>query len=293
MEKIFMQEREKNIELTRKAEEKGWLVPTKDKLFWLLTPKMTKLIKKINNTLMEEIGSPNGFEEWIFPRIIPEKALDLTGWLEHHPSEAYLVNSLPTSDYFPHRHLLDPIQCISLYYCYSDKLIDTLPIKIVESMGGWTFRNERHENLEGFFKMKSFLRTEFVWICEEKDTVQIRNNILEDSLKILSNRFGLPLIKAKGDSCFLESPPSSTEPKYSVIGASVIQNTPTIDIAFVRKDPPGFLELASGSVGGSLIPDKFQIKSKKNSRLGSGCFGFGLTRIAFVILEQTNFEYRT
>lgn len=277
----------RNIELTNLAEEKGWLVKIPSGNYWLLTPKMTKLIRKIQNIFLDEIAKPFEFEEWLFPRVIPEEAIKPTGWLKHHYSEAFIVSTSIDSDYHNQRHLLDPIQCAPLFYSLKNKTIDKLPLKVVECLSGWTWRNEKQEKLHGFFKSKSFLRVEFICIGNNKKVLQLRNDILEKSLEILNEKYNLELLKAKGDSCFIESPEYSD---YVILNEKVKKNTPTIDIVFKRNKTGEYLELASASLHHDNIIKNFGITSKSEKNLHSACLGFGITRIAFVILEKSNFE---
>lgn len=280
----------KNQELTERAVKDKWLIKTPDDHFWLLAPKMTKLIKDIQQLLIDSVAKELNYDEWIFPRIIPEDAIQKTGWLKHHPHQAFTVGTLPYSDNFLNRYMLDPIQCVSFYNAFKDQVIeDKLPLKIVEYLGGWTYRNESINDSDGFFKSKTFLRVEFITIGNERDVITLRNAILKKGLKILNTTYGLDLDKAKGDSCFIESP-KNDDKHYNIIGSQVTDTTETIDIIYKRKDPAEFLELASGSIVGTHISKSFSIKSNAEKDLWSGCFGFGLNRIALVILEHSDFK---
>lgn len=280
----------KNQELTERAVNEGWLMPTPENCFWLLTPKMTKLIKKLHDLLINNIAHELEFEEWIFPRIIPESSIKNTGWLKYHPQQAFTVGTLPNSDYPQNRYMLDPIQCVSLYNALKDQNIDfKLPLKVVEYLGGWSYRNESAKDLDGFFKSKSFLRIEFITIGDEQSVIDLRNFILSKSLKLFKDEFGLAFDKAKGDSCFIESP-QKDEKQYNLLGSQVNDKTETIDIVYKRQETNEILELASGSIVGNHITNNFSIKSEKLENLCSGCFGFGLNRIALVILEVMDFK---
>jgi hypothetical protein len=279
-----------NIELTDRAEKEGFIIEISEGIY-AFAPKMVKLINEIKETLINGIAKELDFEEWIFPRIIPEKKLKATGWLKHHPNEAFIIHSLPNSKMLDDRYLLDPIQCISLYAMLFEKKVEgfnemKIPIKIYETQGGWTFRNE--DKLDGLFKAKSFLRVEFVYMASFQQTIDIRNTILEKSINLLNAKFNLNLTKAKGDSCFIESPPPEPANSYAYIGDSVGPLTPAIDVVFKRGDE--YLELASGTIAHDHITNNFKINSDSTKELSSGCFGFGLNRIALVILESKNFN---
>lgn len=280
-----------NLELTKKAVETGYIIEMSEGIY-AFTPKMVKLINNLKKILIEGIAETEGFQEWIFPRITPEAELKTTGWLEHHPNQAFIIHSLPNSPRLKSdRYMLDPIQCISLYSMLFKQKIDELeifklPIKIYETQGGWTFRNE--DSLDGLFKAKAFLRIEFVYIASLQETTVIRNSILDKSIQFLNQEYNLGLDKAKGDSCFIESPPHDDDGKYREIGTAVGPYTPTIDIVFKRENE--YLELASGTIAHDFIINNFEIESSNITDLSSGCFGFGLNRIALVILEKYNFN---
>jgi seryl-tRNA synthetase len=285
-----------NKELTEKAIQEKYLIELSQGIY-VFTPKMVSLINELRKVLIDGIALEGGFEEWIFPRIIPEHKIKDTGWLKHHPNQAFLVHSLPNSNALVGRFLLDPIQCVSLYSILSDKNIEAvipntkLPFKVFEVNGGWTYRNE--SDLEGLFKSKAFLRIEFIYFATSNEVFEIRNTILEKSITLLNDKFNLNLTKAKGDSCFLESPPiEDSGGKYLKIGVDVSPQTATIDIVYQRNETKEFLELASGTAAGNHIPTRFNITSSQTTDLCSGCFGLGLNRIALAILESSNFELK-
>ncbi len=280
----------RNKELTELAIKKGWVIKTKDSEFYIFTSKMTKLIRRLQSIFLDEIATNLGFEEWLFPRMIPEESVKSTGWLDYHPSEAFLINTALDSDYQDKRYLLEPIQCTPLYHALQDKVATfNLPLKVVECLGGWSWRNEKSEKIDGLFKSKAFLRIEFVWIGDRNTVIKIRKSILDLSIQKLNKYYELNLDKAKGDSCFIESPPKV---EYTVVGNQVRNNAPTIDVIYKRSNPPEIIEIASGSIHGDKIMNNFNITVESDKKLYSGCFGFGLTRLALIILEKTNFNIK-
>jgi seryl-tRNA synthetase len=282
----------KNI--TEKAEREGWIISFPMEGQWVFTSNMTRLLRYISETIAKRIAQRMGFEEWIFPRVIPEDALIKTGWLQFHNDQVFQLVSEPDTPYFGVRHILDPIQCVSLYHAFSNKILEQeLPIRIFERIGGWTWRNEPKEEVDGLYKSIGFLRLEMVWFADKEKTTEIRNRIISLSLTEFWEEFRLKIHFSKGESCFEESSDTNLHEKYLVIDDKELYNSGTVDLVY-REDPKNdWMELASGSISvnkKTKITKSFNIRSNMTRNLCSGCFGFGLTRIALAFLLTNGFD---
>jgi hypothetical protein len=296
--------------LLKKAEEAGWIYNLQNTPLMVLRAPMTRLVTAIREILVKEVARPADFEEWIFPRMVPEEVLAKTGWLNNHREEAWLVDPkrefvfkpdeeglFPQKDRFPSEPLpyaLDPIQCVSLYFALFGKTLkqEDLPIKVFEHQGGWTHRYETAAS--GLTRGIEFLRLEMVWIALEQDAINIRNQRLKATVEAISDQLNLDVAIAGGDSCFEEPTPTG----YGAGGILPVIQLPelypqaSVDILTTFQGSND-LEVATASRYDRL-PRRFEIKALLADgscvHPWSGCLGIGLTRLAAAFLEKHGFE---
>jgi hypothetical protein len=294
--------------LLKKAEEAGWIYNLQNTPLMVFRPPMTRLVTAIREILIKDVARAEAFEEWIFPRMVPEEVLAKTGWLNNHREEAWLIDSKREfvfepddeglfwrEDRFPsepHPYALDPIQCVSLYYALFGKTLEQkdLPIKVFEHQGGWTHRYETSPN--GLTKGIEFLRLELVWIALEEDAIAIRNRRLEATVIALSEQLILDVSVAEGDSCFEEPTTSGYVSILPITQLNDLYPKASVDILTAyqgRND----LEVGSASRHDRL-PRRFEIKASlpngSSVHPWSGCLGIGLTRLAAAFVDKHGFE---
>lgn len=296
------------------ATKEGWIRPLNHNskpYQWIFAEPTAHLLRILKDRLRFQIAAPLKFREYVFPRLVPEQVLGLTGWLKHHPAEAWHVSQkreyrwdindrevvLPSGGWsgpFETAHtefVLDPIQCVSLYYALQGQSLQKaeLPMKVFEEQGGWTWRYEHLETLSGLTKAIGFLRTEFVWLAHEEDAASIRNELLRSIASDLGAFLKLDFLFAKGESCF-EEPPNHEKDSYSKLQNDIgaLLNEPTIDLLLLRKNDV-VCEVGSASRYSS-ITKRFKITCSDESYLWSGCLGVGLNRLLVVFLETHGFD---
>lgn len=292
--------------ITQNAEKAGLLIPLEGVNQWVLPKRTTKLITGLKKLFTNKIAEENNFEEWIFPRIIPERILLKTGWLNFHRSEAFLINPKREYQYTPIdirgnpfnisedttgfkiceiAYTLDPIQCVSFYYSlFKNKIpLNQLPIKVFEHQGGWTWRNETE--LKGFYKTIEFLRIEFVYMGLYSHVIEIRKNLISCFSNCIKKILDLPLFFAEGESCFVEPTKANNYEHNNYEYIDKTEDFQTIDLIIKRLDG-SFSEVGSISRY-SDIPSNFAIEiTGKADQLWSGCMGIGLNRILICIWEK-------
>jgi seryl-tRNA synthetase len=296
--------------LISRAEAAHWVYTLQNTPLMVFRTPMTRLITAIRQILIDDVAVSSGFEEWIFPRMVPEEVLAKTGWLKYHREEAWLVDPkrefvfepdqcglFPRKTLFPSDPLpyaLDPIQCVSLYYALFGRTIDMneLPMKIFEYQGGWTHRYET--NPDGLRRGFEFLRLEFVWVALMNEAISLRNELLKKTVDTLSEQLVLDIEVAEGDSCF-EAPPTSEYAKDSIFPSSQVSRldaSASVDV--ITRDQGGEpLEIVSAGRHDSL-PRRFEIEVTKPdgtvTNPWSGCLGIGLTRLALAFLSKHDFD---
>jgi seryl-tRNA synthetase len=293
------------------AVSRGWIRPFARGQY-LYGPQWTNLVRRIQETLVAR-ACELGFEEWIFPRLLPSSALDSFELTQYTPDLLLEAGTGASS-------FLDPVQCVSLYYTLRGQRLSAaeLPIRIVETLGGWTWRNEDHDRLDGPYRAVEFNRVEHVYIGHPTDVQTIRETV-RHSLCGLLTELGLSWQVVVGAGCM--EIPSIEQAREA---AAYPQDVPVQDIEVpvrgaLRPDPQrpanfgeeehhslqpdGTLtlepnddfyvdtdEIAGCSVEGSHLPDQFDIASEDGSPLWSGCCGIGLNRVVVALLYQHGFD---
>jgi len=144
--------------------------------------KWTRLVRLLQVEIVAR-AQRLGFEEWIFPRYIPRQALDSFKLTQFAPN---LLMPAGLGSF------LDPVQCISFYHHLRDRTVSSeqLPLSVVEVMGGWTWRDETEDTMDGPYRAREFLRVEHVF-CGTPQQVRQRRRQVRDNLTDLMTRLGL------------------------------------------------------------------------------------------------------
>jgi seryl-tRNA synthetase len=294
-----------------KAIEFGWIKPFAPGQF-IYTAEWTKLFRILQNGLLERGKNKLGFQEWIFPRKIPKAALDSFKLTQFTPD--LLVKSDSNGNDF-----LDPVQCVSLYHVLRNTVIETkeLPLKIIECLGGWTWRNEDQQSLDGPYRAVEFARVEHVYIGSPEQVTKTRSEV-QASLTEFLTELGLSWVVVVGNGCM--DIPSITNTRQNAV---VPDQVPVQDIEIpirgalkpdlkrsanfpmeshyfyndgelVAEENNAFYcdtdEICGCSVEGDHLVNDFNIRSSDNDQIWSGCCGIGMNRLLVGFLYQHGFE---
>lgn len=270
-------------EVTREAISRGWLLPFGEGQF-IYGPEWTTLVRGLQMNLLSAAASL-GFREYIFPRLIPAEAVRDFRLSQFKPDLLWQVDG---------ERVLDPVQCLPLYQGLRDSAlpVDRLPLKIVETLGGWTWRRERPESLDGAFRTFEFARVEHVWIASPEQAAEIRAEVLASVMAMMTS-LGLPVQTVVGEPCM---PIAEIERRREA--ATSPEDVPVIDIETrVRPErepgavtPQDFDEIGGCTIEGSHHLASFGISRSDGGPLWSGCCGIGLNRLAIGFLFQHGFK---
>ena len=302
---------ENNIgsKITEQAEKLGLLIPLEGVKQWVIPAKTTQLLSAIKKLIINEVAVKSGFEEWIFPRLIPEEVLAMTGWLTFHRPEIFFVNpkreihyskeslGIPQQRLFANAsifpssrvsYILDTVQCVSFYYAfYNKKLLKSqLPIRIFEHQGGWTWRNEIE--VDGFRKAVEFMRVELIWLGLYEDIERMRLQLLDNLTKVLSEKLGTDVLLAEGDSCFVE-PSRGPYQKEDFRTLQGLSGRPSIDVV-VKMSDDTYSEISSVGLHSELTK-RFKISMQDADKpLWSACLGIGINRLLIYLWDKYGFD---
>jgi seryl-tRNA synthetase len=306
-----------NVEVAAEAERLGWIKRFPAKGQWIFTAPMVGLLKVMRDLIVEQVCRPLGFEEWMFPRLIPMNVLaKLSSYVEHLPEGMFYVCVPPRDpsafdeykrEYALKRvirkdllkeilgepeYVLDAVQCPPFYQFFSEETVrlEDLPIKVYECMGGWTWRNEAG-GVEGLARTNEFWRMEMVYLGSPSDVARIRDEVVSRTVELVDKVLDLEWRVVVGAPFYL----SSEEASKRRVDISSRERIPTLDVECYlpyrgERDKAEWLEITAASIHYTHYVLAFKIKEVKNREIWTGCVGHGLTRWATAFLAQHGFN---
>src|SRR5260370_15380340 len=117
-------------DVVQQALDRNWIRPFAPGQY-LYGPEWTALVRGVQAALLDTAGQL-GFAEWLFPRLIPRRAVDNFRLTQFAPELLLAAEG--------GNEILDPVQCLPVYHHLSGTCVEQagLPIMIVETFGGWT-----------------------------------------------------------------------------------------------------------------------------------------------------------
>jgi seryl-tRNA synthetase len=289
------------------AKRLGWITEFPGRGQWIYAAPYAKLLRTIEDLIIERVAMPVDFEEAMFPKLIPLEVMQrMPGYLDGVPEGMYYVCPPPREPEaftgFKQKlkltkrvavgeldkalkapaYVLAPAQCEPFYEIFSRRRIrlEDLPAKLFDR-SGWTYRWEGG-GVEGFIRTQEFRRIEFVFLGEPSDVVKIRDEVLDKSVELL-NELGLEWQLLVATPFYL---------REGGIGADVSDSSKiaTYDLEVALPYKRGWLELGSYNVHRAKFVETFKIKEAKGREIWTGCCGFGTTRWVAGFLAQHGFE---
>lgn len=270
-------------EITEEAIRRGWLLPFAEGQF-VYGPEWTALLRSLQEHLLGN-ARDLGFREYLFPRLIPAAAVENFRLSQYKPELLWHAED---------ERVLDPVQCLPLYHVLRGQRLTAarLPFMAVETLGGWTWRREQPNELDGAFRAVEFTRVEHAWIAPPEEATRIRNTV-RDSIAMLLGELGLSVQTVVGEPCM---PIAEIDQRRRE--ASSADTVPVIDIELrVRPErdpgeitPQDFDEIGGCTIEGDHHLVSFDIGPADGGALWSGCCGIGLNRLVIGFLFQHGFS---
>lgn len=296
------------------AKKLGWIKEFPGRGQWIYTEPYAKLLSAIESIIIENVAMPLGFEEVLFPKIIPfEVEKNMPGYFSKMPAHMYYVCPPPEEnelDLFRYKYeitrepdpeelrkklrapgyVLAPSQCEPAYELYKKQIFseENLPVKFFDR-AGWTYRWEGG-GTEGIVRTQEFRRIEFVYFGYPKQIVGIRDQVLDKSLEVIDKILDLEWKVVVGVPWY-----AATD-----LGTSDFQDSfkvPTYDVEVYtpyrgKREKSEWLEILSSNNNKDKFTKSFHIKESKKKELWSGCTGFGVTRWVAAFLAEKGFEQK-
>jgi seryl-tRNA synthetase len=297
----------------QEAERLGWIRPFSQGQY-LYAPQWVNLLRTLQEFIRLRAVEHLGFQEWLFPRMIPREALDSFKLTQFAPDLLVATNGSS-------KGFLDPVQCVSLYHALRHQVLERgmLPLKVVECLGGWTWRNESEQTLDGPYRAKEFLRVEHVYIGTPSQVTSIREAVRNGLLELL-NELGvawqvvvgagcmdIPSIKARQSQAQEPNEIPVQDIEVPIRGAlrhdtrrdglaSKSHAVYTESGLIERPNNEFYLdtdEICGSSVEGDHLLSSFDITCADGEEIWSGCTGMGLNRLVVAFLYQHGFDSAT
>lgn len=298
---------------TQTAFELGWIEEYPGKGQYFYTAPLAKLFRVIEGILIEEVGEKLGFQECLFPKLIPLEIMDKMRYLEGICEGMFYVSSperdpklfeeLKTKLFITRKipydllrkglkspgYALAAAQCEPFYQYLGGKTIrrDKLPIKFMDHSGyTWRYEAGGAKGLERVFELQ---RIELVWAGTPEMVEEIRDQTLKESERVADDILELEWWSEVGDDPFylvgrfaedrdIELPDI---PKYEIRATLPYRSTPE------KKES---MAIASCNVHGQHYVKGFSTKLETKEPIWTGCTGLGTTRWLAGFLAQHGFN---
>jgi len=291
------------------AKRLGWIVEFPGRGQWIYSPQYAKLLMALEGLIVEEIALKLGFEEVLFPKLIPLEVIQkMPGYLDELPEGMYyvcppprepeafadfkkqlkLTRRVPTDELEKclkePAYVLAPAQCEPFYHLLSRRKLrlEDMPVKFFDR-SGWTYRWEGGA-VEGLLRVQEFRRIEFVYAGKPDDVVEIRDAVKDKSIKIARD-LGLEWRLLVATPFYMRTGGIEEDTSDS-------RNVATYDIEARLPYKDGWLEIGSYNVNRTKFNKTFRIKEVKDREIWTGCCGFGSSRWALGFLAQHGFDQK-
>jgi seryl-tRNA synthetase len=289
------------------AKKLGWIDQFPGRGQWIYTAPYTKLLMTIEDMIIDQIALPLGFQEFMFPKLIPLEVIQkMPGYLDELPEGMYYVCPPPRDpevfSNFKKRlkltkkipsdelknvlkepaYVLAPAQCEPFYEFFSHRTVrlEDLPFKVMDR-SGWTYRWEGG-GVEGFVRTQEFRRIELVFIGAPMDVVRIRDEVRDKSIELVE-QLGMEWRLLVATPFYLRGGGIEED-----ISDSTKVATYDIEVRLPYKED--WLEILSLNVHRGKFVETFKIKEVKGREVWTGCCGFGTTRWVAGFLAQHGFD---
>ncbi|MFC1454538.1 serine--tRNA ligase [Candidatus Undinarchaeota archaeon] len=298
---------------TVEMEKLGWIQRTKSRGQWIFGPTPSKLMRVMEQIVLEEVIIPMGFSEMFFPKLVTWDVWAKSGHAKGIYPEAYYVCPPQTrdadfweevSDHFKitgevdtktiKTKIKEPIggmcyaQCPPFWPYVDGKTLakENLPLKVFDRSG--TSMRYEGGGIHGIERVDEFHRIEIVWMGTPEQTAKIHQEMHDRFQDIFKNILDIEARTAWVTPWFLAQE-GSTKLADDKKKIGTIDFEAYMPYRGSREDSE-WLEFQNASNNGPKYPDAFNVKAQGNPDLWSGCVGVGLERWLAVFTAQKGLD---
>lgn len=306
--------KERNIDYKNdpsiELEKINWIRRSSGKGQFVYGREFTALMNVFKDLLVENVYSPLGFSEMVFPKFEPWDVPKKSGHAKNIYPNAYFVftpnNASPefwedaidkfaitgevqidlVKEKSTSVGIMSYAQCPPFWPYLEGKIIDenTLPLKVFD-WSGPTYRNESG-GTHGLDRIEEFHRIEVLFVGTQAQVIQV----WKDLNKAYINFFDKVLD--------VEARASSVTPWWmahaGIRDKSDLADVGTYDfdvyLPFRGARDREWLEVQNNSANGEKYPVAFNVKSNEQKHLWSGCSGASLQRYIVAFLAQKGLD---
>lgn len=286
--------------------KRGWIRHAAGRGQWIYGPQITRIFRAFERVLIEKVLKPLGYEEMVFPKLVPWEVWKRSGHAKGIYPEAYYVCAPKTRDpeYWEEvmdyykvtnevplemiKDRIEPIgglcyaQCPPFWIFLMGKTLpdSILPIKVFDRSG----TSHRYESggLHGIERLDEFHRVEIVWIGTKEQVIEHANELRERYRRIFAEILDIEWREAWVTPWFMA--------QEGMAGLAELKEVGTVDFEAILPYSGKWLEFQNVSVNGDKYPKGFSVKLQSGKELWSGCSGVGLERWTAVLLAQKGLE---
>lgn len=275
---------------------------------WIYAPQAVRLFRALESIIQEEILTPLGFSEMIFPKLSTWEVCTRSGHAKGVYPEIYYVCTPKTrdpaawedvADYFKvtgrvwveeiRKRIDGPIgvmcyaQCPPFWPFMQGETIanDVLPIRIFDRSG----TSHRYESggIHGIERVDEFHRIELVWIGTVEQTIGVAEELHRAYRHVFEDVLELRYRTARVTPWFMA--------QEGMVGKeSSAAEVGTTDYEAYMPYSDSWLEFQNVSVNGDKYPKGFGVKIQSGADCWSGCSGIGYERWVAAFLAQKGFD---
>jgi seryl-tRNA synthetase len=291
---------------TEEMLKRGWLQHAAGRGQYVYGPQLTKIFRALEKILLDELLTPLGYNEMIFPKFVAWDVWKRSGHAKGIYPEAYYVCTPKTRDpeywedvmdYFkvtnevPLDMIMGKIenvggmcyaQCPPFWVFLQGKIMpdEILPIYVFDR-SGTSYRYESG-GLHGIERLDEFHRVEVLWMGTKQQTIEHAKELQKRYRTIFHDILDIEWREAWVTPWFMA--------QEGKAGLAELREVGTTDYEAVLPYSGKWLEFQNVSVNGNKYPKGFSVKLQSGEELWSGCSGVGLERWAAVFLAQKGLD---
>lgn len=296
-----------NKDPTKEMIKSGWIKHGLNRGQWIYGPQATHLFRTFEDIVLKEVIEPLGYNEMIFPKLVPWEVWMKSGHAKGVYPEIYyvcppktrdpkfweeVIDHYKVSQEIPLELIKDKIdlpigglcyaQCPSFWGFLQGTTLpnEELPIKVFDRSG----TSHRYESggIHGIERVDEFHRIEVVWLGTKEQTLEEAEKLKEHYKYIFENILDIQWRMAWVTPWFMVQEGKS--------GLADMEGAGTVDYEAIMPYNDNWIEIQNLSVNAEKYTKGFTVKSQSHDPLWSGCNGVGLERWTSAFLSQKGLD---
>ncbi|MBI87334.1 MAG: hypothetical protein CMG63_04555 [Candidatus Marinimicrobia bacterium] len=255
------------------------LITKVGKGIFVISGVLVDIVNKVDN-IIRDLADTYHANYLMVPSNLSWDNAILSDYLSSFENQAIGLKSFLHSSKDEYDGLASPTVC---YHCFSALKNQTIRENSIYTASSKCTRKETGE-LNSLARLSNFTMREIIFLGSDKYCKSVRMKILEDTYKILSEILDIEFKICTATDPFFSSDSElkgqaqlASESKYEIQALVPFNNT--------------YVSVASFNYHGKIFFDRFNISSDSLELHFSGCAGWGLERLLYIILCQKGLDF--